>query len=183
MTSVISALEAHEAYVERIKAEFHGPRYNWLLEMLSRSTYAGLAVEDSCLYALDFDGTTAPKEILHAPASGDLPDGLLHNLEPNLSPSVTRVVLLYYSYLSRLNFKYLGAIGYTLGLDPRFFSTHFQDSTRGRLNEELRPPSRLHLDTTILKFYFREDRRITACTVQNTGRSPIISGELLLFCK
>ncbi len=179
MASVISALEAHEAYVERVKAEFYGPRYDWLLEMLTRSSHWGLPVGDSCLYILDFDGNAAPKEVLHAPASGDLPDEFLLNLKSNLSPAVTRVVLLYYPYFNYLNIKYIGAIGYTLGLDPQFLITHFQDSHRGRLDEDLRPPSRLHLDTTILNFDFQGSRRITAYTIQNTGRSPIISGETL----
>ena len=56
MTSVMSALEAHEAYVERVKAKSHGPRYDWLLELLSSSCNSELPVEDSCLYILDFDG-------------------------------------------------------------------------------------------------------------------------------
>ena len=176
MASVISAIEAHEAYMERMKAEFHGPRFDWLLDMLSTSEYSELPLEHGCLYILDFDGNAAPKEVLHAPASGDLPEGLLHNLKSELSPAVTRVVLLYYPWFSSLNVKYIGAIGYILGLDPRFFITHFQDLNRGRLDNGRRPPSRLRLDTTILQFHFREGRRFTACTVQSTGRSSIISG-------
>ena len=61
MASVASALEAHEVYVERVKAEFHGPRYDWFLELLSRSDYWRSPVEGSCLYVLDFDGNVAPK--------------------------------------------------------------------------------------------------------------------------
>lgn len=120
------------------------------------------------------------KKVWSAPASGDLQDGFLHNLQLNLSPSVTRVVLLYYPWLNYLNVKYIGALGYTLGLDPWFFITHFQDSHLGRLDKDRRPPSRLHLDTTILQFRFQEHRRITACTVQNTGTSPIISGKTFI---
>ena len=183
MASVISASEAHEAYMERMKAEFHGPRYNWLLEMLSRSSDWGLPVEDNCLYVLDFDGNAAPREVLHSPASGPLQEGFLHNLKSELSPAVTRVVLLYYPWLYCLNFKYIGAIGYALDLDPWFFITHFQDWNRGRLDQDRRPPARLHLDTAILNFEFLKGRRITACTVRNIGRSPIIFGELLLLCK
>ena len=121
--------------MERMKGEFHGPRYDWLLEMLSRSYYLEYPLEYSCLYVLDFDGNAAPKVVLHAPASGDLPDTLLRNLRSELPPTVTRVVLLYYPWVNCLNVKYIGAIGYTLGLDPRFFLTHFQDSNRGRLEE------------------------------------------------
>ena len=80
MAGVVSAIEAHMAYIERMKAGFHGPRYDWLSQMLSRSDYWKLPLEQSCLYILDFDGNAAPKEVLHAPASGDLPDELLHNL-------------------------------------------------------------------------------------------------------
>ena len=175
MASVMSALEAHEAYVERVKAEFHGPRYDWLPGLLSRSSYPRLPVEDSCLYVLDFDGNAAPKEVLHAPASGDLPDGFLHTLESNLSPAVTRVVLFIYPWHTDLNFKCIGAIGYTLGLDPQFFITHFLDVYRGTLDKDERPTSRLHIDTTILQFGFQGGGRITACTVQNTGKPPIMS--------
>ena len=98
MASVISAIEAHDAYMERMKAEFHGPRYDWLLERLSRSDYWECPPECSCLYVHDFDGNAAPKEVLHTPASGDLPYGLLHNLKSELSPAVTCVVLLYTRY-------------------------------------------------------------------------------------
>lgn len=183
MASVISAIEAHEAYMERMKAEFHGPRYDWLLKMLSRSYYLEYPLEYSCLFVLDFDGNAAPKEVLHAPASGELPGGFLRILQSELSPAVTRVVLLYYPWVNCLNFTYIGAIGYTLDLNPQFFVTHFQDSNRGRLEEDRRPPSRLHIDTTILKFHFRNGRRLTACIVQTTGRSPIILGGILLLCK
>ena len=179
MANVTNALEAHEAYVERMKAEFHGPRYDWFSELLSKSDYERKPVEDSCLYVLEFDGNIAPKHVLHAPASGDLQEGLLHNLKSNLSPAVTRVVLLYYPWLSNLNIKYIGAIGHVLGLDPRFFILHFREWHYRRLDIDQRPQSRLHLDTTFLQFRFQEGRRITACTVQNSGRSPSSSGESL----
>ena len=170
--------------MERVKAEFHGPRYDWFLELLSRSDYWSLPVEHSCFYVLEFDGNTAPKHVLHTPASSDLQEGFLHNLKSDLSPAVTRVILLYYPWLNYLNIKYIGAIGYILGLDPWFFIIHFQDSHRGRLDIDRRPPSRLHLDTTFLQFRFQKDRRITACTVQNTGRSPRTSRESLkAYCK
>ena len=140
-------------------------------------------MENSCLYVLDFDGNAAPKEVLHAPASGDLQDGFLRHLDSKLSPAATRVVLLCYPWVNSLNVQYIGALGCTLGLDPCFFLTHFQDHHRGRLDKYRRPPSRLHLDTTVLQFWFQQGRYITACTVRNVGRSAINSGETFTALK
>ena len=187
MASVINAIEAREAYMARMKAELRGPRYDWLLRKLSRSDDSEYPLqcplEYSCLCVLDFGGNAGPKEVLRAPASRELPGGLFRNLQSELSLAVTRVVLLSYPWIDNLNLTYIGAIGYTLDLNPQSFVTHFQDSSRGRLKENRRPPSRLHLDTTILQFRFRKGRRLTACTVQNTGKSPIIFGGILLLCK
>jgi hypothetical protein len=163
--------------VERVKAEFHGPRYDWFLETLSRSWFWELPLENSCLYILDFYGNTAPKEILRAAASGNLQDGVLGALNSKSLSAATRVVLLYYPWMNYLNFEYIGTIGHALGLDPRFFIIHFQDHHRGRLDTDRRPPSLLHLDTSVLQFQFLEDRYMTICIVQNVGRSLIIRWE------
>ncbi len=132
-------------------------------------------VEDSCPYVLDFDGNGAPKEVLHAPASGDLQDGFLRHLNSSPSPAATSVVLLCYPWVNSLNVQYIGALGSTLGLDPCFFITHFQDHHRGRLVKYRRPPSRLHLDTSVLHFWFQDD-----CTVQNVVTSAITSGKTFI---
>ena len=60
MATGVSASRTHEAYVERVKAEFHSPRHDWFLETLSRSEYWRLPVEDSCLHVLDFYSNAAP---------------------------------------------------------------------------------------------------------------------------
>jgi hypothetical protein len=174
MPNAARALNAHEAYIERVKAGFRGPRYEWFLERLSGSEYWRLPVEESCLYILDFDDDAAPKEVLRVAASGNLQDGVLDALNSKVSSAATRVVLLYYPWKNYLNIEYVGTIGNALGLDPRFFIIHFRESHLGRLDIHRRPPSLLHLDTSVLQFHFLEGRYVTACIVQNIGKSPII---------
>jgi hypothetical protein len=136
MASAARALSAHEAYVERAKAEFHGPRYDWFLEMLSRSEYDRLPVEDSCLYVLDFDGNAAPKEALRVAASGNLQDGVLDAFNSKLWSAATCIILLYYPWKNYLNFEYVGTMGHALVLGPRFFIKHFQESHHRRLDTD-----------------------------------------------
>ena len=168
--------------MERVKAEFHGPRYDWFLEKLSRSEHNWLPMERSCLYILDFDGNAAPKEVLRAAASENLHGGVLDALNSKLSSTTTtRLVLLYYPRKHDLNFRFIGAMGHALGLDARFFTTHFRDSNPEKRDTHRRPPSLLHLDTRFLQLYFSEGRYVTACTMGNVGRSTSYPGDHLLL--
>ena len=185
MTSATRALSAHKAYVERVKAGFHGSRYDWLIDRLSRPKHHLIPVKhknSSCLCILDFDGNLAPKEVLRAEAGGELHDGVLDALHSELSPTALRVVWLGYDRICHLNSEFVGTIGYALDLDPSLFNTHFQKLNIGRFGGAGQPPSLSHLDTSILHFNFPEDGHISTCIEQNVGGSLIIARDTLL-CK
>ena len=179
MASAVNALDAHEAYIKRVRTGSHGPKDDWFLRLLSSSEFQGLPMEQSCLHVLDFDGNAAPKEVLRAAACGSVQDEVIDGLNSTLSPSAMRFVFLYYPHFKYLNMKYVGVIGHILGLDLRFFTSHFQYSpSRSESVDEFRQLSTLlHLDTAILNFRLQAYRHITACTLRNVGKSCIITKE------
>lgn len=171
-----ASTSAHDAYVERVKAEFDGPRYDWFSELLTRSAYRELPIEDSRLYIVDFDGNAGSKEVLRAAVNDNVHGGVLDALNSSLSSATaTRVVSLYHPWeefhlgLKFLNIKYVGVIGHALGLDPLFFFRHFEFLNPGLARP---PPS---LDTSILQFRFKNATLITVCVVRDVGRSAMIS--------
>jgi hypothetical protein len=169
MASPTRALSPHEAYMERMKADFDNPRYNWVIKLLSKSAcYKPKAKDSSCQRILDFDGTAPPKEVLRADMSSNLQDGVCEALESNLSPTATRVVLLHYPGTKFLNFEYVRVIGHALDLEPRFFITHFQEGCNVRLGR--RCSSSLQLSPSYLQFRLTGNAYLTACVLQDVCR-------------
>ena len=176
------AKSAYEAYVERVKAELNGPKYDWFSQLLSEAANTRISLEDCGLYVLDFDGDAAPREVLNPSPSLEVDDTVLDALTSKVSPDSTRFVLLCYSWTEPLNREHFGTLGHALELDPHFFITHSQSSNTNSFHFDWRSPSLLLLDTSIIHFR-PELSTITACIMQNTGKSNVASWKLSLLCK
>ena len=171
MASKERVRSAHKAYVEQVKRKFN-LKYDWFSEEVAKPVDTRISDEGCGLYILDFDGVAAPKEVLNPSSSLEMDDRVLDALESEVSPGSTRLVLLCYLWEKPLYMQYAGILGHALGLDPLFFTTHFQSHWRNDHKHKWQLPSLLQLDTSIV--HFRPNwSRITACVVQKAGRSTV----------
>jgi hypothetical protein len=174
MASPTRALSPHEAYMQRMKAECPGPLYDRFIEVLSRSTRARQDLDFSrCLRVVDFDGNNAPKVVLRADVSGNLQEEVYAALKSELPAAATRVVLVHYPVGHCLSIEYVGTVGHMLDVDPLFFIKHFDFQVKywAKSPKTYVLTSPRQLDTRILQFGLAHGAHLTACVVQNVGKS------------
>ena len=69
MSVIAEEPSAHEKYVERVKADYEGPKYHWFVTALDRDEYTKKTKDSHALHVLNFEDSATTKQVLRITTS------------------------------------------------------------------------------------------------------------------
>ena len=175
MAPAVTAAEAHEAYLQRVRAEIYDFQ-QWLPEILGGSGAIYDPVPESVdadakVYVLEYDARESTRFGLIYTAVGEVPDDFVRVLTSEISTKAIRLVVLYHVFgTRRINFEFVGSLCHVFDVDPQLLVMQFCHLICESHENDHLPPwydpklTVLHLSST-------EDAYLSACLNDNTGMS------------
>ena len=159
MSGNIASSSATLPYAKRVESEYPGEKYSCFVDMLEGRVLEKAVPQfqepASIVRIVDkLNSISEPKPKIFDAAKGtDVCQNFLDILSEQMVNLEARLVVVNYTRIQNLNFKYIEAIGSILNIDPIFFIIHLE---RARAKYEnpfrYRAPSRLPLESGYLQF-------------------------------
>ena len=174
------------AYLQRLKREYPGERYEWFLEMFRDLKPEGIVSAtrrpvSTAQIVYERSSSFDVKVYEAAKGASEVSDfmGFLSSSEPQIK---AHRIIIHTTHAPYLDFSYIEAIGSFYDIDPFFFITHFERSRsysdQQHSRYSTRAPSMLPLESKYLQFRYNRYAHATLMRLD----SKTYSDDIRMFC-